>query len=71
MFEFERFIISIKNMGIEDMLCGDDAEAWFQGLVIFFVIIGIWKTLLFILRHMVNCFRFCCKCKQNLHQKYG
>ena len=53
------------------MLCGDDAEAWFQGLVIFFVIIGIWKTLLFILRHMVNCFRFCCKCKQNLHQKYG
>ena len=58
-------------MGIEDLLCGEDASGAFQAFVWIISIIGLYFLLIYVIRFLYNCITLCCRCRQNLYGKYG
>lgn len=58
-------------MMMKDLFCGDEADGLQQGLVIFIMVIGAYKLLMFTLRQIYACMTYCCRTKQDLLRKYG
>ena len=60
-----------KLGGFESLFFGDNKKLWAQILMWFFVVLGILKLLIFVVKTLIFVFKHMCTCKQNLYQKYA
>ena len=56
---------------IDKWLVGDEKIVWFTWLFYIAAAIGAWKLVWFILTPFLTCLKQCCRCKQDLKEKYG